>query len=206
MLEYHREGETNVALIDRLNLIYDAENVLVGGCRRSADTLHIFKVCFGGDFDNFERREDRRCVAAGGAGPDLFSAGIYLFFQGVRAASGDVRPHVVSRVDQIIGGCGRRRIFPGRLNKKGLARCHDHAFHRRFCDRKTCVTGPNAFDVTLVSQDARHRGCALGDGVRRGRRRCQRDCATCRCWMRRSVCASWSLVSSLRTRSRCVVS
>ena len=53
VLEYHREGETDVSLINRLNLIHDAENVLVGGCRSSAETLHIFKVRFAGDFDNF---------------------------------------------------------------------------------------------------------------------------------------------------------
>src|SRR2546421_9136341 len=55
VLEYDREGEPDVSLINRLNLIHDTENVVVRGGRRSAEALHVFKVRFGSNFGNFER-------------------------------------------------------------------------------------------------------------------------------------------------------
>ena len=111
-----RERQADVSFIDRRNRIHDAEDVAVRR-RRASQSIRVLQIRLSREFDNFERRKDCGGNRSRGIRHHLLGAGAHLLFQRITARARDVRPHIFSGVQQIISGCGGRRILLGRLNK-----------------------------------------------------------------------------------------
>src|SRR6184192_3180193 len=71
VLKYNRKGQSYVSLINSLNCVHDAQDIVVRGARTS-QSRDVFKVSFGGDLNNFEWRKNLRRDSHGRAGKELF--------------------------------------------------------------------------------------------------------------------------------------
>src|SRR5687767_11385729 len=64
VLDSYGEGQANVALVDGLNAVQNAQDIVVG-CGRAPQRVCIFKVSVGGDLDDLERRKSGRARYTG---------------------------------------------------------------------------------------------------------------------------------------------
>src|SRR5207253_9229627 len=85
MLISYAESETDVSLINRLNLVHDAEDTVVRR-RGSSQGVCVFQVGFSCDLDYFEWREHCGRLVVCGSRHHLFGAGVDLLFQRISAS------------------------------------------------------------------------------------------------------------------------
>ena len=159
VLKDHRESQPNVSLINSLNCVHDAQDIVVRGARTS-QSRNVFKVGFGGDLNNFEWRQDLRRDSHGRAGNELFRFLANLLFErSTRFA--DVWAHIRSLVKQVIRSSGRGGIFSGRLKKIEFTLSDDHSFEFVIIDGKSrvAVRHPRNFSFVGVRRGHFDRAC-----------------------------------------------
>ena len=98
VLEHDGERQPNVSLINRLNLIHDAQDVVVRTCGIAAERRHVIKVRFSRDLDHLKRREHLGRYPRRKRRGKLFRFPIDLLLQGVVAGPGYFRTHIGSFV------------------------------------------------------------------------------------------------------------